>query len=299
MSPPLVSVIIATYNSSHLLKYAISSVLLSDFNEWELIVVGDHCTDNTDACVASFGDERIRFINLERNSGQQATPNNIGIRASRGEYVAFLNQDDMYLDNHLSGSLDLIRHTGADIVCSAYAVVQPTRIDKIDEQKIVAHIQGYSPSGCFKPKEFQVASSWLLKRVVTEEVGPWKLENETYVTPSQDWLFRAWRNGKIIRYKDQISLVVIYSGQRKDSYRKKHSPEHDFIFREVVESNALRDQVLASDPEKKSLPLLGQKLVDFYDSILIRHNIHPHTPRKFIRWGGRGGFIRNLKKFTG
>ena len=56
MSAPTVSIVAATYDSSHLLRHAIGSVLLQDFQDWELIVVGDCCTDDTEAVVAGFGD---------------------------------------------------------------------------------------------------------------------------------------------------------------------------------------------------------------------------------------------------
>jgi len=55
---PTVSIIIATYNRSRVLRHAIESVRNSRFADWELIVVGDACTDDTAACVAAFGDPR-------------------------------------------------------------------------------------------------------------------------------------------------------------------------------------------------------------------------------------------------
>ncbi|MEX2567701.1 MAG: glycosyltransferase family A protein [Cyclobacteriaceae bacterium] len=95
-SKPLISIIIATYDASHLLKYAIKSALDSDYDNFELLVIGDCCTDDTEQCVASFEDSRIRFYNLEKNSGQQATPNNYGLKKAKGKYIAFLNQDDLF-----------------------------------------------------------------------------------------------------------------------------------------------------------------------------------------------------------
>ena len=95
MSAPLVSVVIATYNASHQLRYAIASVLGSDYPHFELIVVDDGSTDDTEAVVASFADPRIRFFNLERNSGQQATPNNAGVAVAPGEVSWFLNEEVM------------------------------------------------------------------------------------------------------------------------------------------------------------------------------------------------------------
>ena len=73
-----ISIITATYNRSNLLAYAINSVLRSTYEDWELIVVGDACTDDTESVVNAFGDPRIQFYNLEENFGEQSGPNNIG-----------------------------------------------------------------------------------------------------------------------------------------------------------------------------------------------------------------------------
>jgi glycosyltransferase involved in cell wall biosynthesis len=93
---PLVSVIIATYNRSRVLARAIDSVRQSTLPDWELLVVGDHCTDDTGDVVASFGDPRITFRNLPQNVGEQSGPHNHALRLARGRYISFLNHDDMY-----------------------------------------------------------------------------------------------------------------------------------------------------------------------------------------------------------
>jgi glycosyltransferase involved in cell wall biosynthesis len=68
MSCPAISVVIATYNRSRALAHAIESVLGQTFTDWELIVVGDACTDDTAEIVARYveADPRVRFVNLER-----------------------------------------------------------------------------------------------------------------------------------------------------------------------------------------------------------------------------------------
>src|SRR5688572_8257735 len=78
MTSPSISVVIATYNRSRMLAYAIESVLRQTFTDWELIVVGDACTDDTAEVVARYvaADPRVRFVNLERNWGEQSAPNN-------------------------------------------------------------------------------------------------------------------------------------------------------------------------------------------------------------------------------
>src|SRR5687768_2420846 len=85
-SAPLVSVVIATYNRARVLAHAIESVRRSSLTDWELLVVGDHCTDETSEVVASFSDERITYINLPYNVGEQSGPHNEGISRARGRY---------------------------------------------------------------------------------------------------------------------------------------------------------------------------------------------------------------------
>ena len=66
---PLVSIIIATYNRSNILKYTISTVLKQNYQHFEILVIGDHCTDDTESVINSFDDKRISFYNLEENFG--------------------------------------------------------------------------------------------------------------------------------------------------------------------------------------------------------------------------------------
>lgn len=310
MTAPVVSVVIATYNASHLLRYAVASVLRSDFPDFELIVVGDHCTDDSEAVLAAFGDPRIRFINLPRNSGQQATPNNAGVAVARGRYVAFLNHDDLFLPHHLSSCLERIRESGADIVCCAHATIPAFRL----EGDRLAMGDGFEPSGQFSPRTFHVASSWFFRRTVADEVGPWKLENETWVTPSQDWLFRAWRKGKRIEWTREISLVAIFAGGRKDFYRNRDSSEHEFVYRNVVETDRLRAQVVGSAEawidEKSSVRTrswprrLERKLRGLRKEVVARLLIacgqHPNTLEIMRKWGWRRGeLVRKRKLLTG
>jgi glycosyltransferase involved in cell wall biosynthesis len=72
-------------------------VLWQTLADWELIVVGDRCTDDTEVVVRGFPDPRIRFVNLERNFGEQSVPNNEGVRLAQGRFIAYLNHDDLWL----------------------------------------------------------------------------------------------------------------------------------------------------------------------------------------------------------
>ena len=314
MSEPLVSVVIATYDSSHLLRHAIASVLHSDHSNFEIRVVGDACTDDTEEVVAAFDDPRIHFVNLERNSGQQATPNNVGVAASKGEYLAFLNHDDLYLPHHLSGCLERLRRTGADVLCTAHATVPAGSLPRMEEGELPVMGDGYEPSGRFSPRTFHVASTWFLTREAADRVGPWRLEHETFVTPSQDWLFRAWKAGLAIDVSRDVSVVAIFSGGRKDSYRVRDDREHAFVFRNVVESDRLRARMVADAdawieaklrPRDRPLHRRIERWVrGLRDAavarVLLAFGAHPNTLQMMRKWGWRrGSVIRRLKEFTG
>ena len=125
LAAPTVTVIIATYNRTHTLRHAVQSVCHSSSSDWELIVVGDGCTNDSAECVASFNDPRIRSVKLPDRTGNQSGPNNHGIALSRGKYVAFLNHDDLYLPNHLGASVAELERSGADLVWVPCAVARP------------------------------------------------------------------------------------------------------------------------------------------------------------------------------
>lgn len=96
---PKVSVIMPSYNAERFIAKAIDSVLAQDFQDWELIVVNDGSTDGTAQVLAGFTDARIRVIH--QANGGEAVARNRGLDEVRGEYVAFLDADDLYLPNAL------------------------------------------------------------------------------------------------------------------------------------------------------------------------------------------------------
>jgi glycosyltransferase involved in cell wall biosynthesis len=97
---PRVSVVLTTYKRQAVLGRAIESVLAQTVPNWELLVVDDEPSDETDRIVGSFGDSRVYYLAHDKNRGLCAA-RNTGIRASRGEYVAFLDDDDVFLPRKL------------------------------------------------------------------------------------------------------------------------------------------------------------------------------------------------------
>jgi len=106
---PKVSVIIPTYNRAHLVGRAIQSVLNQTYQDFEIIVVDDGSADNTKEVIKKFQeqDKRVKYIRHEKNRGGSAA-RNTGIKASRGEYIAFLDSDDKWVPGKLEKQLKKI-----------------------------------------------------------------------------------------------------------------------------------------------------------------------------------------------
>jgi len=97
---PKVSVIIATYNREKYLKVAIASVLQQTYVNFELIIIDDGSTDNTLKLVKNFSDPRMNYI-YQNNKGRSSARNR-GISIAKGQYITFLDSDDLYLPTKLA-----------------------------------------------------------------------------------------------------------------------------------------------------------------------------------------------------
>ena len=307
---PEVSVVIATYNRSRVLRHAIGSVLESTFSDWELVVVGDCCTDDTEEVVASFADERIRFVNLTERVGHQSGPNNRGLALARGRYVAFLNHDDLYLPGHLATCTGELDRGEADLVWAPAAAVRKAPGGRAGREGLTFDLIGVPPQGGYTPFPFYIASSWMFRRELASSVGPWSGARSTWVTPSQAWLFRAWRSGARLRFVRRVGVMVILSGERSGSYAERESPDHELLVEWMREDPAFRERVLEEAairaaeaaiseryhaPGKAMLRALASPLY----SLLTAAGIHPVTLNMALRHGRKGSFIRYHRRLTG
>src|ERR1051326_9034418 len=93
MSAPAVSVILPTYNRGHLIERALRSVLNQSFGDFELLVMDDASTDNTEEVIRAIGDPRIRHIRSTSRLGP-AAQRNLGLKNARAGLVAFQDSDD-------------------------------------------------------------------------------------------------------------------------------------------------------------------------------------------------------------
>jgi glycosyltransferase involved in cell wall biosynthesis len=125
---PVVSAIMPSYNSAQYLPEAIDSVLAQTFQDWELIVVDDASTDDTQAILARYTDPRIRLRRLHRNSGRSAA-RNVALGAARGRYIALCDSDDISLPHRFARQVEFLdAHPEIDIVSSRLRLISAASV---------------------------------------------------------------------------------------------------------------------------------------------------------------------------
>jgi glycosyltransferase involved in cell wall biosynthesis len=205
---PLVTVVIATYNWSSVLPYSIGSVLRQTFTNFELLVIGDGCTDDSEAVVRRVGDPRAKWINLSTNTGHQSEPNNEGLRQARGQYIAYLGHDDLWLPHHLSCLVSALEK-GADLTYGMTLVVEPGGCDK----RVVPTEENYYPGMSIPP------TNVIHRRSVTDHVGGWRYYRELDMNPDGELWLRVYTAGYAFAFVPRLTAIKFPASARRDVYK--------------------------------------------------------------------------------
>ena len=214
MSAPRVSVIIATYNRSAVLRHAIASVLAQTYDDFELLVVGDGCTDDSASVVAGFADPRVRWLNLAANSGHQSAPNNEGLRQARGELIAYLGHDDLWLPHHLEARVAAI-DTGADLAAGLTEIVGAgERQFDIAPPRLTYH------RGIWLPP-----TALMHRRAIIDRIGEWRDYRELRIDPEADLIQRAIAAGFKLAILPRLTAVKFPAAMRRNVYRSSDDSE--------------------------------------------------------------------------
>jgi len=205
--PPRVSVIIATYNWSSVLPYSIGSVLRQTMTDFELLVVGDGCTDDSEQVVAGIADPRVRWINLPVNTRHQSGPNNEGLRQARGEFIAYLGHDDLWLPHHLEAHMAAYDSPAVAMTHSLLLWLDP------DDRELWPAVP--------QPEEeiWGPPSCTVHRRSVMEALRGWRDYREIDDPPEID----LWRRGRAAGFQYQfvprLTAIKFPASARRDVYR--------------------------------------------------------------------------------
>jgi glycosyltransferase involved in cell wall biosynthesis len=292
MASPRVTVIIPTYNWSTVLPYAINSVLAQTMRDFELIVVGDACTDDSEQVVAAIQDPRVRWINLPVNSGHQAGPNNRGLQEAKGEFIAYLGHDDLWLRHHLQCMTDALERAGAGagVAHSLLMSIPPGQ----ETGMPVLPIPGVGSA----------PSCTLYRRSVTDRIGGWRDYRGLKMPPEIDLFQRAQAAGFEVVFVPRLTAIKFPALDRKDVYRDRPSHEQALWLQRIrsdpdFEPTCLTrmiatDQAVRALPARKLVRILGQELKKRLAWRLARRSGH-----RAIFWSKKGAGIDLQKRYKG
>jgi GT2 family glycosyltransferase len=282
---PRVSIITATYNRSNVLRLVIVTVRRQTVEDWEWVIIGDACTDDTADVVASFHDPRIRFTNLPHRYGEQSGPHNEALAFVRARHLAYLNHDDLWLPDHLEVTLAALRVTGADLVFPLTDLVLPDG----STQLLAA-----SPSGRYVPYLDVPPSAWVLRRELIEELGPWRSARECLESPSEDFLFRAWRAGKDMRLVPRLTVIAIPAAGPERTYPHREAHEHEAYVERMREEPDFREQELSALALRYAAgqfalrPTIALAARNSIRQGLVALGLHPTAVRRYLPYGRKG-----------
>ena len=266
---PLVTVVIAAYNRSAVLRHALASAVRQTYPRLEILVIGDACTDDSEQVVAAAGDPRVRWINLERNAGSQAGPNQAGLEQARGELIAYLGQDDVWRRDHVALLVADIERSGADVTSSVPSFVwpRPVPVRKLE-----------SP----RAGEFVPTPSLMHRRSAGLAAGGWRDHRESVLAPDADFVERLRRSGARFSRVRALSLLKFPSALRPGSYRDGRSDEQAAASRRVDSRWFAAREVLAALASVPLRPWFGR---------------HPQVPAELR--AQRGGTIAEYRRIRG
>jgi hypothetical protein len=202
------TVLLPTHAAPATLALAIDSVFSQRDREFELIVVGDGCGDETRAIIARYADPRLRFIDNPKGAGYGYEHRKAALASARGDFVAFMSDDDLWGPSHLL-RLGRLLDAGSALAYSRSLWCVPTG------QLVPLHFDLTDPVAAryFAERNYLPAPCVTIARSALEAAGGWPAD----VASAADWLL--WRRvlalpGSTVAYDHEVSSIHFRSTRR-------------------------------------------------------------------------------------
>jgi glycosyltransferase involved in cell wall biosynthesis len=229
-----VTVIIATYNCSRVLRCALESVRNQTFRDFDVWVVGDACTDDSEAVVAAVQDSRFHWTNLPSRAGSQWRPNNEGLGLATTEYVAYLGHDDLWFPWHLETLMHVVAKERADFAYGGVIFIGPEGPrEAYGDVKAHAQVSVAPPPG------------WLHRRSIIETCGPWRHPDSEPIGIDVGFQARAFEAGFRFSATSTFSVLKFPSPWWK-LYARSDYPQESYLARMRDDPIRLHGEVLTA-----------------------------------------------------
>jgi len=234
---PVVSVIIPTYNQADLLQKALQSVINQTFPDWEAIVIDNYSEDNTKEVVENLQDHRIIYKTIH-NQGIIAASRNLGIHCAKGDYIAFLDSDDLWYPLKLSECLKKMQQ-GKEIVCHRLWI----RKDGILQNKLIPtpSYQNFYKTLLYKGNSVIATSAVMIKKQCFDRCGVFS-EDPGMVTAEdyELWLRLTKSNIRWGFIPEVLGEYTVHSKNASSDVRKQMLAEEKVVIKYFKEIDSPR-----------------------------------------------------------
>jgi glycosyltransferase involved in cell wall biosynthesis len=242
-SSPMVSVIIPTFNQAEFLQKALQSVINQTFQDWEAIVIDNHSQDTTKEIVESMKDSRIRYVGFS-NNGIIAASRNLGINIANGNYIAFLDSDDLWYPLKLSTCLDYLNR-GADAACHGTWI----RKDLVLGKKFIPAKPYHNlyETLLFKGNSIIVTSTVIVKKQCLKQFGVFSENPAMVMAEDYDlWLRLAKNNVRWIIIPEILGEYTVHGKNASNNIKKHMMAEEAVVMNQFTQRNShsLYDQLI-------------------------------------------------------
>lgn len=219
---PLISCVVPTYNRERYLKGALESIFAQTYRPLEIIVADDGSTDSTQALAAGYGD-RIRVVQQTR-SGPAAT-RNLGLIASRGEFVAFLDSDDLWHPEKLSRQMARFEKRSDLDLCLTYAKKFWVETLREEGERFRDHPRA-------QPIPGYATTTLLVRRGLFNRLG--LFNTQYWFADATDWLSRAIEQGLVV---EMLPEVLTYHRMHESNLHRQRSEASREEFLDIVKAS--------------------------------------------------------------
>ena len=236
---PLISVVIPAYNAELFLYETLESVLSQTYENWECIIVNDGSMDNTESIAKKWCERDTRFRYFYKENSGVSDTRNLGIKEARGEYIAFLDADDILTPDSLEVRINVLIEQNVDLVATKLQHFTD-KLPKVSKNNARQDVLYYAKEGLTQLMAFNkvTPSTVLCKKSVMEEVGGF-----TWHKKAEDlhcWLKVLFAGYKIYRIDETLLLYRLVENSMSSTDRNCSKEVFEIIYR-------FKDEILSLD----------------------------------------------------